>query len=122
MWIITSKSLLSKLEDIRKRALKFVLDDYVSKYCELLIKTDVSDKKIMALGYLAIEVWKCMYELKTKYLNDLFTIKKFNYVLRDGYLLNRSKVLTTNTVWNHSKTTGLKCGIYWPGLVKELFS
>ena len=54
--MITSKSSLSKLEDIRKRALKFVLDDYVSKYCELLIKTDVSDKKIMALGYLAIEV------------------------------------------------------------------
>ena len=36
VWLFTSKSSLSKLEDIKKRALRFVLDDYTSDYHELL--------------------------------------------------------------------------------------
>ena len=41
VWMFTSKSSLSKLEDIQRRALRFVLDDYTSDYHELLNKADV---------------------------------------------------------------------------------
>ena len=58
--MFTSKSSLSKLEDIQKRVLRFVLDDYTSDYHELLNKADVPGVKIMALRYLAIEVYKCV--------------------------------------------------------------
>ena len=62
--MFTSKSSLSKLETINKRALRFVLDDYASDY-ELLKKADVPGMKIMALTFLAIEVYKCINSLNT---------------------------------------------------------
>ena len=97
VWMFTSKSSLSKLEeDIQKQALRFVLDDYTSDYHKLLNKADVPGVKIMALRYLAIEVYKCVNGLNPKYLNDLFTIKKCKNDLRDDTLIYRSKVLTTN--------------------------
>ena len=64
VWMFTSKSSLSKLETINKRALRFVLDDYASDY-ELLKKADVPGMKIMALTFLAIEVYKCINSLNT---------------------------------------------------------
>ena len=60
VWMMTSKSSLSKLVDIRKRALRFVFDDYEYYYTELLNKSNLPGMKITALGYLAIEVYKCM--------------------------------------------------------------
>ena len=64
--MFTSKSLLSKLEGIQKRALRFVLDDYTSDYVELLDKANVPGMKIMALRYLAIEVYKCINGINPK--------------------------------------------------------
>ena len=36
VWMFTSKSSLNKLENIQKRALRFVCNDFVSNYSELL--------------------------------------------------------------------------------------
>ena len=52
VWIFTSKSSLLKLETIKKRALRFVLDDYASDYYDLLKKADAPGMKIMALRFL----------------------------------------------------------------------
>ena len=80
--MFTSKSSLSKLEDIQKRAHRFVLDDYEPDYNDLLNKADVPGMKIMTFRYLAIyKVYKCMNGLNPKYFNDLFTIKKSKYDL-----------------------------------------
>ena len=43
VWMFTSKSSLLKLETIKKRALRFVLDDYASDYYDLLKKADVNN-------------------------------------------------------------------------------
>ena len=108
VWMFTSKSSLSKLKDIQRRALRFVLDDYTSDYHELLNKADVPGLKIMALEYLAIEVYKCVNDHNPKYLNDLFTIKKCKYDLRDDSLINRNKVKTTNHGLQSFKDYGAK--------------
>ena len=55
----------------------------------MLNKADVPGVIIMALRYLAIEVYKCVNGFNPIYLNDLFTIKKCKYDLRDDYLINR---------------------------------
>ena len=52
--MFTSKSSLSKLETIKKRALRLVLDEYASDYYDLLKKADVPGMKIMALRFLAM--------------------------------------------------------------------
>ena len=92
VWMFTSKSSSLKLDDIQKRALRFVLDEYPSGYHELLNNATVPGVKIMALRYFAIEVYKCVNGLNATYLNDLFTIKRCKY----DSLINRNKVLTTN--------------------------
>ena len=96
VWMFTSKSSLSKLESIQKRALRFVLNDYTSDYFELLDKANVPGMKIMALRYLAIEVNKCITGINPKYLNDLFTTKEHKYELRNVAITDRAKVHTTN--------------------------
>ena len=49
----------------------------------------------MTLRLLAIEVYKCV-KFNPKYLNDIFIIKESPYGLRDGSILVRPKVNTTN--------------------------
>ena len=72
VWMFASS--LSKFVDIQKRALRFVLGDYTSDYHELLNKADVPGVKILALSYLAIEVYKWVNGLNPEYFSDLFTI------------------------------------------------
>ena len=72
------KKSLHRIENIPKRALRFVLDDYESSYHDLLIQCEVSEIKIMTLRLLAIEVFKCVNKLNPEYLNGMFTIKKMS--------------------------------------------
>ena len=58
-----------------------MLDDYASDYYDLLKKADVPGMKIMALRFLAIEVYKCINGLNPKYLNDLYIVKKMQIQL-----------------------------------------
>ena len=88
---------MSKLEDIQKRALRFVQGGKTTDYVELLDKAaNVPGMKIMALRYLAIEVNKCINGINPKYLNDLFTTKERKYKSRYVSITDRAKVQTTN--------------------------
>ena len=75
-WMFTGNKSLDRIENIQKRALRSVLDDYGSSYHDLLIQTEVPGIKIMKLCLLAIEVFKCVNKLNPEYMNVMFTIKK----------------------------------------------
>ena len=62
VWLVTSKSSLSKLGNIQKRALRFVLNDYGTDGKDLLTEANVRGIKIMTLRQLAIEVYKSITE------------------------------------------------------------
>ena len=83
IWMFTSKTSLSKLENIRKRALRFVLDDYQTRYTDLLPNANVPGIKLMVSRYLAIEVFKCPRKLVNK---------QCPYALRDSSILASPKV------------------------------
>ena len=108
VWMFSSKSSLSKLEDLQRRALRFVLDDYVSNYDVLLTKSDVPGIKITLLRYLAIEVFKCVKEINPVYLNSLFLKKSCSYKLRDSSILSRPKVKSTNHGLKSFRSYGAK--------------
>ena len=111
VWMFTSKSSLNKLENIQKRALRFVCNDFVSNYSELLGKCGSQRVKLMTLRCMSIEVYRCVKNMNPQYLNEMFTLKKFTYDLRDNSLLERPAARLTKyglksfksygaTIWN----------------------
>ena len=50
VWMFTSKSSLNNLENIQKRTLRFVCNDFVSNYSELLEKCGSQGVKLMLYG------------------------------------------------------------------------
>ena len=68
VWMFTSKKSLEKNENIKKRALCFVLNYYQSNYHDLLNKSEATGIKIMKLRLLAIEVYKCVNYFNPEYL------------------------------------------------------
>ena len=71
VWMFTSKSSLNRLEDIQRRALRFVLYDYDSCYENSLTAASVPGIRINLLRCLAIEVFKCVNGLNPDYLNKM---------------------------------------------------
>ena len=113
IWMFTSKTSLSKLENIQRRALRFVLDDYQTGYPDLLQNTNVPGIKIMVLRYLAIEVFKCVNEINPAYLNDMLTRKQCPYALRDSSILVRPKVNLTQYGLKSFKAMARKFEIFY---------
>ena len=106
----------------KKRALRFVLDDYESSYHDLLIQCEVSGIKIVTLRLLAIEVFKCVNKLNPEYLNEMFTIKKCPYDFRDTSILERSKSNTTKYGLKSFRNYGAKIWNLLPNICKSVIS
>ena len=122
IWMFTSKTSLSKLENIQKRALRFVLDDYQSGYNDLLQNANVPGIKIMLLRYLAIEVFKCINEINPAYLNAMFIRKECPYALRDSSTLMRPKVNLTQYGLKSFRSYGAKIWNHFPVSYKARIS
>ena len=121
VWLLTSKSFLSKLENIQKRALRFVLNDYELDYNDLLTKANVPGIKIMTLRQLAIEVYKSVTKINPEYLNELFLPKQCTYNLRNVSVLERPKVNTTQFGLKSFKSFGSKIWNLLPNSYKKTY-
>ena len=122
IWMFTSKTSLSKLENIQKRALRFVLDDYQSGYNDLLQNANVPGIKIMLLRYLAIQVFKCINEINPAYLNAMFIRQECPYALRDSSILMRPKVNLTQYGLKYFRSYGAKIWNHLPVSYKARMS
>ena len=121
VWMFTGKKSLDRIENIKKHALRFVLDDYGSSYHDLLIQTEVPGIKIMTLRLLAIEVFKCVNKLNPEYLNEMFTIKSAHttfVILLFWKDLNR---IQQGTGLNPVEIVGQKYGICYQTTVNQLY-
>ena len=94
-----------KLERLQERALRFVYNDKVSSYEELLTKGDFLSLSMYRIYFLAIEVFKCFKGLNPEYLNELFEKKHISYNLRNSDLIVQQKFDT--------KTHGYKSFSYF---------
>ena len=119
VWLFTSKSSLAKLENIQKRALRYVLNDYESDYNDLLTKVNVPGIKIMTLRQLTIEVYTSVAKIDLEYLNELFLSKQCTYNLRNVSVLERPKVNTTQFGLKSFKSYGSKIWNLLPNSFKK---
>ena len=90
-WIFCGKVNSSKLEKLQERALRFVYNDNISSYDEMLHRSDMLSLSIFRLRFLAIEVYKCVKLENAQYLNELFVKRQHVYGLRDTDLLKQTR-------------------------------
>ena len=58
VWFITSSKSLNKIENLHKRALQFLFDDYQSSYDQLLVRSGKPSLNIRNYRNLCIEIYK----------------------------------------------------------------
>ena len=93
-WMFCGKQNSDKLEKLQERALRFVFSDYTSPYSDLLKHGNFLSLSALRIRYLAIEMYKCVYDINPPYLNELFIGKDTRYNLRDSNRLQQPEFET----------------------------
>ena len=82
--MISGTKSLNKVESLQKRALRFLYEDHVSSYEELLQKAGKETMKvneIMRLRSLCIEIYKLINNINPTYMNEIFKLRKIRFVV-----------------------------------------
>ena len=95
--MFSSAKSLNKVESLQKRALRFLYEDYISSYEELLQKVGKETLEVNRLRSLCIEIYKVTNNINPTYMNGIFKLRKINRALRSNYKLNLD-VSTINQV------------------------
>ena len=88
VWMFSSAKSLNKVESLQKRALRFLYEDYVSSYEELLQKAGKETMKVNRSRSLCIEIYKSINNIKLMYMNETFKLRKASRTVRSNYKLN----------------------------------
>ena len=111
--MFSSAKLSNKVESLQKGALRFLYEDYVPSYEELLQKAGRETMKLNRLRNPCIEIYKSINNINPKYMNEFFKLRKTSRVVRSNYKLNLD-VATINQVSFGDKSLryyGTKLGI-----------
>ena len=71
-----SASLLKKIENLLKRALRFLYNDFDISYEELLLKSDRATMSINRSRLLCNETYKTINNLNPEFMRDLFSLRE----------------------------------------------
>ncbi|XP_057293813.1 uncharacterized protein LOC130622373 [Hydractinia symbiolongicarpus] len=72
VWNFSSYKSLLRIEQIQKRAFRFLLNDNDSTYDELLLKAGKYQMSVYGLKTLCTEIYKTLHELNPTYIKDIF--------------------------------------------------
>ena len=75
VWNFSSAQSLNKIENLQKRALRFLLNDYSSTYENLLEKSGYPNMNLGRYRTLCIEIYKTLNKLNPDYMNDIFKLR-----------------------------------------------
>jgi hypothetical protein len=106
-----------KLEGIQKRALRFVYNDYLSSYEDLLQNANMNTLYLSRLKSIAIEAYKIIYMLGPSYLSDLLEEKSHDHNIRSERNASQPKVNTISYGINSFRYKGAKI---WNSLPNNL--
>ena len=113
VWLFCNKKLKNKQEQIQKRALRFLYNDYESDYEHLLKISDRPSIEIKHLRNLATEIFKTLNDLNPPFMKEIFTLNSNRDTSRMKLLVKtqNTKRYGTNTlrsmgpkIWNNLST------------------
>ena len=77
-----------KIENLQKRALRFLYNNYQSIYKELLDKANSSTMNVKRLCFLCVEIYKTINDLYPSFMKQIFELRETNRNVREKYRLN----------------------------------
>ena len=88
MWMLSSFKSLNKIENLQKRALRFMLSDYESSYDELLGFSGSCAINVRLKRNLCVEIYKTLDDLNLSFMREIFETCKTKRAVRERYKIN----------------------------------
>ena len=88
VWMFSNATSLKKIENLQKRALRFLYNNYQLTYEELLDKANSSTMNVKRLRFLCVEICKTIYNLNLSFMKQIFEFRETNRNVRGKYRLN----------------------------------
>ena len=88
VWMFSHANSPKKVEDLQKRALRFLYDDYNSPSEEILKKSGKVCMEVNRLAYLCIEIYKTINNINPSFMKQIFQLRETNRSVRNQYKLN----------------------------------
>ena len=113
VWHFCGKTNTSKIEKLQEGALRFVFNDFISSYDNMLEKAELTTLTLSRIKTLALKVYKAIHGHSPPYMKDMFTSRQEQtQSLRNAHQLNipctRTVGFGSNSiqfeearVWNH---------------------
>ena len=119
IWMFNGKSSNNEINRIHKRALRVLLDDYVSTFEELLQKRGEHTIHTRNLQALLLEAYKCLTSKNPSFLWDLFERRPTNYNLRIKDLVQLPSTKTVRYGLNSLRFRGSTLWNTLPDMIKS---
>ena len=88
VWMFSNATSLKKIENLQKRALRFLYNNYQLTYEELLDKANSSTMNVKRLRFLCVEIYKTINNLNPSFMKQIFELRETNRNVRGKYRLN----------------------------------
>ena len=88
VWMFSIATSLKKIENLQKRALRFLYNNYQLTYEELLDKANSSTMNVKRLRFLCVEIYKTINNLNPSFMKQIFELRETNRNVREKYQLN----------------------------------
>ena len=76
---------LKKMENLQKRALKFLYTSYNTSYEDLLLKSGFSSVNVKRLRTLSVEIFKSLNNFNPSFMKEIFTLRQTDRPVREKY-------------------------------------
>ena len=88
VWMFSNATSLKKIENLQKRALRFLYNNFLLTYEELLDKSNSSTRNVKRLRFLCVEIYKTIKTKHPSFMKQIFEIRETNRNVREKYQLN----------------------------------
>ena len=75
VWHFCNQNSSQKVENLQKRALQFLQDDYTRSYDDLLENSNKSTMTIQRLRILCLEIFRTLLQLNPCFISNIFEVK-----------------------------------------------
>ena len=88
VWMFSNAASLNKIENLQKRALRFLYKSYNTPYEDLLLKSGFSSMNVKRLRTLCVEHFKTLNNLNPSFMKEIFSLRQTDRPVREKYKLN----------------------------------